>query len=64
MHDQSYEAMDKEDLQLELNLEAACDEDTPINCVMALDLPNETSLISNHELYIEEADPVGLGNRC
>ena len=50
-------------LDMILNLEADCgDEDSALERVKALDLPNERSQMSDDSLFIEEADPVGLGS--
>ena len=46
-----------------LNLEADFgNEDSALERVKALDLPNERSQMSDDSLFIEEADPVGLGS--
>ena len=51
-------------LRLELEAEGYESEDSAVERVRQLELPDERSLNSQADLYIEDADPVGIGQGC
>ena len=61
MHEQ---ADFNEELNLRLNLEAESGEDSALDRVMCEDLPDERTLNSQCEFFIEEANPVEIGTKC
>lgn len=68
MHEEAIELeYAKERFRMRLMLEAECqrgEEDSACERLLRAEDPDERRLCSQHELYIEEADPVGLGTRC